>query len=58
MSLAQLQRCLRHDHKKTTEISAGHIKMGTKKPTDCLADFLKDKSVYSRLVDVIRTGDP
>jgi integrase len=30
MSLAQLQRFLRHDHQKTTEIYAGHIEMGTK----------------------------
>ena len=28
MSLAQLQRLMRHDHQKTTEIYAGHIEMG------------------------------
>ena len=43
MSLAKLQRFLRHDHQKTTEIYAGHIEMGTKKQTDFLADFWSDK---------------
>jgi hypothetical protein len=39
MSLAKLQRFLRHDHQKTTEIYAGRIETGTKKQTDFLADF-------------------
>ena len=43
MSLAKLQRFLRHDHQKTTEIYAGHIEAGTKKQTDFLADFWADK---------------
>ena len=43
MSLAKLQRFLRHDHQKTTEIYAGHIETGTKKQTDFLADFWADK---------------
>ncbi len=43
MSLAKLQRFLRHDHQKTTEIYAGHIETGTKKQTDFLADFWVDK---------------
>jgi hypothetical protein len=43
MSLAKLQRFLRHEHQKTTEIYAGHIETGTKKQTDFLADFWTDK---------------
>ena len=43
MSLAKLQRFLRHDHQKTTEICAGHIETGTKKQTDFLEDFWTDK---------------
>ena len=43
MSLAKLQRFLRHDHQKTTEIYAGHIETGTKKQTDYLAGFWADK---------------
>ena len=43
MSLAKLQRFLRHDHQKTTEIYAGHIETGTKKQTDFLAGFWADK---------------
>jgi len=43
MSLAKLQRFLRHDHQKTTEIYAGHIETGTKKQTDFLADFWGEK---------------
>jgi hypothetical protein len=43
MSLAKLQRFLRHDHQKTTEIYAGHIETGTKKQTDFLADFWANK---------------
>jgi integrase len=39
MSLAELQRFLRHDHQKTTEIYAGHLELGTKKQTDFLADY-------------------
>jgi integrase len=50
MSLAQLQRFLRHDHQKTTEIYAGHIEMGTRKQTDYLADFWKGKLVDSDTV--------
>ena len=45
--LAQLQRFLRHDHHKTTEIYSDHIEMGTRKQTDCLADFWQRKLVYS-----------
>jgi integrase len=43
MSLAKLQRFLRYDHQKTTEIYAGHIETGTKKQTDFLANFWTDK---------------
>ena len=39
MSLAELQRFLRHEYQKTTEIYAGHLDLGTKKQTDFLADF-------------------
>jgi len=39
MGLAKLQRFLRHDHQKTTEIYAGHLETGTKEQTDFLADF-------------------
>ena len=39
MALAKLQRFLRHDHQKTTEIYAGHLETGTKEQTDFLADF-------------------
>lgn len=39
MSLAKLQRFLRHDHQKTTEIYAGHLDTGTKEQNDFLADF-------------------
>ena len=53
MSLAQLQRFLRHDHQKSTEIYAGHIEMGTKKQTDYLADFWKGKLIYSDTVATI-----
>lgn len=42
MSLAKLQRFLRHDHQKTTEIYAGHLETGTKAQTDFLASFWKD----------------
>ena len=50
MSLAQLQRFLRHEHQKTTEIYAGHIEMGTRKQTDYLADFWKGKLIDSETV--------
>ena len=43
MSMAKLQRFLRHDHQRTTEIYAGHIETGTKKQTDYLADFWGEK---------------
>jgi hypothetical protein len=43
MSLAKLQRFLRHDHQKTTEIYAGYIETGTKQQTDFLADFWANK---------------
>jgi integrase len=43
MSLAKLQRFLRHDHQRTTEIYAGHIETGAKKQTDFLADFWANK---------------
>jgi hypothetical protein len=43
MSLAKLQRFLRHDHQRTTEIYAGHIEKGTKKQTGYLAGFWADK---------------
>ena len=41
--VTKLQRFLRHDHQKTTEIYAGHIETGTKKQTDFLADFWGEK---------------
>jgi len=43
MGLAKLQRFLRHDHQKTTEIYAGHLETGTKAQTDFLADFWEKK---------------
>ena len=42
MGLAKLQRFLRHDKQKTTEIYAGHLETGTKEQTDFLADFWQD----------------
>jgi integrase len=42
MSLAELQRFLRHEHQKTTEIYAGHLELGTKKQTDFLANFWRE----------------
>jgi integrase len=39
MGLAKLQRFLRHDKQKTTEVYAGHLETGTKEQTDFLADF-------------------
>lgn len=56
MSLAQLQRFLRHDHQKTTDIYAGHIEMGTRKQTGCLADFWKGKLVDSEVVASIKSS--
>jgi integrase len=43
MGLAKLQRFLRHDKQKTTEIYAGHLEKGTKEQTAFLADFWKEK---------------
>ena len=43
MTGVPLQRFLRHDHQKTTEMYAGHIETGTKKQTDFLNDFLKNR---------------
>jgi len=39
MGLAKLQRFLRHDKQKTTEIYAGHLETSTKEQTDFLGDF-------------------
>jgi hypothetical protein len=39
MGLAKLQRFLRHDKQKTTEIYIGHLEKGTKEQTDFLSDF-------------------
>jgi len=39
MGLAKLQRFLRHDHQKTTEIYAGHLETGIKEQTDFLGGF-------------------
>lgn len=39
MGLAKLQRFLRHDKQKTTEIYAGHLETGTKEQTEFLANF-------------------
>ena len=48
MSLAKLQRFLRHEHQKTTEIYSGHLEIGTKEQTEFLADFWgKELSVAS-----------
>ena len=38
-----MQKFLRHDHQKTTEIYAGHIEPETKKQTDFINDFWKGK---------------
>jgi hypothetical protein len=43
MSLAKLQRFLRHDKQKTTEIYAGHLELGTKEQTDFLAEFWENQ---------------
>lgn len=43
MTGAPLQKFLRSDHQKTTEIYAGHIETETKKQTDFLNDFWKGK---------------
>ena len=53
MSLAQLQRFLRHDPQKTTEIDAGHIETGTRRQTDYLADFWQRNLVDSNSVATI-----
>lgn len=48
MSLAKLQRFLRHDHQRTTEIYSGHLELGTREQTEFLADFWgKELSVAS-----------
>lgn len=39
INLAKLQRFLRHDHQRTTEIYAGHIETGTQAQTDFLANY-------------------
>lgn len=39
MGLAKLQRFLRHDKQKTTEIYAGHLDTSTKEQTDFLANY-------------------
>jgi truncated hemoglobin YjbI len=56
MSLAKLQRFLRHDHQKTTEIYAGHIETGTKKQTDFLADFWTGKLDLTEGHEVVSTS--
>jgi len=56
MSLAQLQRFLRHDHQKTTEIYAGHIEMGIGRQSDSLADFRQRKLIDSDTVASIRAA--
>jgi integrase len=43
MGLAKLQRFLRHDKQRTTEIYAGYLETGTKEQTDFLAKFWRDK---------------
>jgi len=43
MNIAQLQRFLRHDKQKTTEIYAGHLETSTKEQTDFLGDFWDGK---------------
>jgi integrase len=43
MGLAKLQRFLRHDKQRTTEIYAGHLEKGTKEQTSFLADFWSQK---------------
>ena len=43
MGLAKLQRFLRHDKQRTTEIYAGHLEKGTKEQTNFLADFWTEK---------------
>ena len=47
MSLARLQRFLRHDHQKTTEIYTARIEMGTRKQSNYLAHFWQRKLVDS-----------
>lgn len=39
MSIAQLQKFLRHDNQKTTEIYAGFLDAGTQEQGDFLGDF-------------------
>jgi integrase len=43
MGLAKLQRFLRHDKQKTTEIYAGHLDNSTKEQTEFLAGFWGEK---------------
>ena len=48
MGLAKLQRFLRHENQRTTEIYSGHLEVGTKEQTDFLADYWgKELSVAS-----------
>ena len=45
MSIAQLQKFLRHDNQKTTEIYAGFLDVGTQEQGDFLGDFWSKKLV-------------
>jgi len=51
MSLAKLQRFLRHDKQKTAEIYAGHLDTGTKEQTDFLADFWETNLKNNNQID-------
>ena len=52
MSLDKLQRFLRHEHQRTTEIYTGHIEMGTKKQTDYLANFWGEKLGFEGVASI------
>lgn len=54
MAGVPLQRCLRHDTQQTTEIYGGRLEIGTKKQTDYLNDFWKDKLKQTKGVASIR----
>ena len=51
MSIAQLQKFLRHDNQKTTEIYAGFLDAGTQEQGDFLGDFWSKKLAVLDSVD-------
>jgi len=43
MSIAELQKFLRHDQQRTTEIYAGFLETDTRDQTEFLAEFWSDR---------------